>query len=145
MIFQSYCAGTKHLQPDDKEFMRLLKTVRPSMTSGELYRYVNDFFNVAGGTSKAAIQRSVQNDFDVRALTSAGERNIFIHPSTRSITLNWYLSIVKWWLIVFQRSGTHKHLYENSFTKVGWATTSKFERIPQFGDFLNKSLFISAL
>ena len=31
------------------------------MPTGELYKHVNDFCNVAGGTSLAAIHRALQN------------------------------------------------------------------------------------
>ena len=31
------------------------------MATGEVYRYVNEFCNVAGGTSNAAIQRALRN------------------------------------------------------------------------------------
>ena len=55
-------AGVKHLQPDDIQFVRFLKTNRPSMTNGELHKYVYEHCNVSGGTSKSAIQRVLKND-----------------------------------------------------------------------------------
>ncbi len=60
--FESHAGGSKHLQQDDVQFIRFLKTSRASMVTGELYKYVNDFCNVAGGTSKAAIHRALKND-----------------------------------------------------------------------------------
>ena len=36
-------SGVKHLQPEDLEFIEVLKTNRPLMTSGELLRNVNDY------------------------------------------------------------------------------------------------------
>jgi hypothetical protein len=32
------------------------------MTTGELYKHVNEFCDVAGGTSNSALQRAVQKD-----------------------------------------------------------------------------------
>lgn len=37
---------------------------RTMLATGELYKYVNDFCNVAGGTSKAAIHRVLKNDMN---------------------------------------------------------------------------------
>ena len=54
--------GSKHLQQADVEFVRLLKTHRPSMSTGELYRNVNEFCDVAGGTSKTELQRALKHD-----------------------------------------------------------------------------------
>ena len=34
------------------------------MPTGELYRHVNDFCNVSGGTSLAAIHRALQKDMN---------------------------------------------------------------------------------
>ena len=48
--FQSQAGGSKHLQPDDIELVQFLKTSRASMPTGELYKHVNDFCNIAGGT-----------------------------------------------------------------------------------------------
>ena len=62
--FQSQAGGSKHLQPDDIELIRFLKTSRASMATGELYEHVNDFCNVAGGTSLAAIHRVLQKDMN---------------------------------------------------------------------------------
>ena len=59
--YESLAAGSKHLQQDDLDFIRFLKTSRASMATGEVYRYVNEFCNVAGGTSNAAIQRALRN------------------------------------------------------------------------------------
>lgn len=57
--FESHAGGSKHLQPDDIELIRFLKTSRAYMATGELYKYVNDFCNVAGGTSNVAIHRAL--------------------------------------------------------------------------------------
>ena len=62
--FQSQTGGSKHLQPDDIELIRFLKTSRASMPKGELYKHVNDFCNVPGGTSLAAIHRALQKDMN---------------------------------------------------------------------------------
>ena len=56
---QGQAGGSTHLQPDDIELLRFLKTSGASMPTGELYKHVNDFCNVAGGTSLAAIHRSL--------------------------------------------------------------------------------------
>ena len=56
---QGQAGGSTHLQPDDIELLRFLKTSRASMPTGELYEHVNDFCNVASGTSLAAIHRSL--------------------------------------------------------------------------------------
>ena len=62
--FQIQAGGSKHLQPDDIELIRSLKTSRASMPTGELYKHVNDFCNVAGGTSLAAIHSALQKDMN---------------------------------------------------------------------------------
>ena len=64
--FQSQAGGSKQqvLQPDDIELIRFLKTSRASMPTGELYKHVNDFCNVAGGTSLAAIHRAPHKDMN---------------------------------------------------------------------------------
>ena len=62
--FQSQAGGSKHLKPDDIELIRFLKTSRASIPTGELYKHVNDFCNVAGGTSLAAIHRALQKDMN---------------------------------------------------------------------------------
>jgi len=62
--FQSHAGGSKHIQPEDIELIRFLKTSRASITMGELNKFVNQFCNVAGGTSLAAIHRTVQNDMN---------------------------------------------------------------------------------
>ena len=54
-------SGVKHLQPEDLEFIEVLKTNRPSMTSGELLRNVNDYCELPIGTSEPAINRAVLN------------------------------------------------------------------------------------
>ena len=59
--YESHAAGSKHLQQDDLDFIRFLKTSRASMATGEVYSYVNEFCNVASGTSNAAIQRALRN------------------------------------------------------------------------------------
>ena len=59
--YESHAAGSKHLQQDDLDFIQFLKTSRASMATGEVYRYVNEFCNVASGTSNAAIQRALRN------------------------------------------------------------------------------------
>ena len=53
-------SGVKHLQPEDLEFIEVLKTIRPSMKTGELLRNVNDYY-LPIGTSKPAINRAVCN------------------------------------------------------------------------------------
>mgnify|MGYP007058653621 CR=1 FL=1 len=40
---QGQAGGSTHLQPDDIELLRFLKTSRASMPTGELYKHVNDF------------------------------------------------------------------------------------------------------
>ena len=45
----------KYLQQAYIEFVTLLKTHRPSMSTGEVLRNVNEHCNVAGGTPKAAL------------------------------------------------------------------------------------------
>jgi len=67
--FESRASGSMHLQPDHLDFIRFLKTSRSSMSTGELYKHVNDYCNIAGGTSNAAIQRAVQNRMDDRKWT----------------------------------------------------------------------------
>ena len=62
--FQSQAGGSKHLQPDDIELIRFLKTSRASMPTGELYKHVNDFCNVAGGTSLTVIHRALRKDMN---------------------------------------------------------------------------------
>ena len=57
--FQSQAGGSKHLQPDDIELLRFLKTSRASMPTGELYEHVNDFCNVAGETFLDAIHKAL--------------------------------------------------------------------------------------
>ena len=59
--YESHASESKHLQQDDLDFIRFLKISRASMATGEVYRYVNEFCNVAGGTSNAAIQRALRN------------------------------------------------------------------------------------
>ena len=61
MRYESHSAGSKHLQQDDFDFIRFLKISRASMATGEVYWCVNEFCNVAGGTSNAAIQRALRN------------------------------------------------------------------------------------
>ena len=46
--FQGQAGGSKHLQPDDIELLRFWKTSRASVPTGELYKHLNDFCNVAG-------------------------------------------------------------------------------------------------
>ena len=50
--YESHAAGSKHLQQDDLNFMQLLKISRASMATGEVYRYVNEFFSAAGRNVK---------------------------------------------------------------------------------------------
>ena len=52
------------VQPDDIELLRFLKTSRASVSTSEPYKHVNDFCNVAGGTSLAAIHRALQKDMN---------------------------------------------------------------------------------
>ena len=60
----SRAAGVKHMQSDDIEFVRFLKTDRPSMTIGEIHKHVNEHCSIAGGTSKSAIQRVIKNSMN---------------------------------------------------------------------------------
>ena len=53
--------GVKHLQPEDLEFIEVLNTNRPSMTTGELLRNVNDYCDLPIGLSKPAVNRAVRN------------------------------------------------------------------------------------
>ena len=59
MKFQRQAGGSKHLLPDDIELLRFLKTSRASMPTGERYKHVNDFCNVASGISLAAIHKAL--------------------------------------------------------------------------------------
>ena len=59
---KSQAAGVKHLQPNDIQFIRFLKTSRPSMTTGEVHKHVNEHCNVSGDTSKSAIHRVLRNE-----------------------------------------------------------------------------------
>ena len=68
--FQSQAGGSKHLQPDDIELIPFLKTSRASMPTGELYKHVNDFCNVAGGTFLAVIHSALQKDINDGKWTS---------------------------------------------------------------------------
>ena len=63
--YESHAAGSKHLQQDDLDFIRFLKTSRAAMATGEVYRYVNEFCNAASGTSNAAIQRALRKHLTV--------------------------------------------------------------------------------
>ena len=62
--FQSWPGGSKHLEPDDIELLRFLKTSRASIPTVEPYTHVNLFCNVASGTSLAAIHRALQKDMN---------------------------------------------------------------------------------
>jgi transposase len=66
---QHTTSRVKHLQQDDIQFIRFLKTQRPSMTTGELYKHVDEFCNVPGGISTTSIRRTVQNDMDEKKWT----------------------------------------------------------------------------
>lgn len=57
---ESQASGSKHLQQDDIDFIRFLKTSRPSMSTGEVYKHLNEFGNVAGGTSYAGICQALK-------------------------------------------------------------------------------------
>ena len=52
--------GSRHLQQDDIDFIRFLKTSRASMSTGEIYKHLSEFGNIAGGTSFTAIQRALK-------------------------------------------------------------------------------------
>ena len=54
-------SGVKHLQPEDIEFIEVLKTNRPSMTTGKLLWNVKDYCDLPIGTSKPAINQAVRN------------------------------------------------------------------------------------
>ena len=56
----SKASGLKHLQQVDIEFIELLKTDKPSLTSGELLKETNQYCFIQGGTSKVALNRAVR-------------------------------------------------------------------------------------
>ena len=58
---KSCASGVKQLKPDDLEFIEVLKTDKPSMTSGEILKEVKRHCFIPGGTSKEAINRAVRN------------------------------------------------------------------------------------
>jgi hypothetical protein len=62
--FESRPSGSKHLQQDDIDFIRFLKTHRPSMSTGELYTHLNEFGNVVSGTSYSGVRRVLKYHMD---------------------------------------------------------------------------------
>jgi len=57
---KSKASGVKNLQTDDLEFIEFLKTDRPSLTSGELLKEINEYCNIPAGTNNVAINRAVR-------------------------------------------------------------------------------------
>ena len=51
----------RRLQPHDLDFIKFLKTDRPSLTSGELLRELNEYSQIPGGVSHVTINRTVRN------------------------------------------------------------------------------------
>ena len=58
---KSCASGVKHLKPEDLEFIKFLKTDKPSMTSGELLKEVTEHCFIPGGISKETLNRTVRN------------------------------------------------------------------------------------
>ncbi len=54
-------AGVTILQTHDLDFIELLKTGKPSLTSGELLNEVNEYCDIPGGVSTVTINRAVRN------------------------------------------------------------------------------------
>ena len=52
--------GARSLQPDDIDFIEFLKTDRPSLTSGELLKEINEYCEIPGGVSTVTINRAVR-------------------------------------------------------------------------------------
>ncbi|XP_078382244.1 uncharacterized protein LOC144664917 [Oculina patagonica] len=63
-ITERHTAGVKHIQQDDVDFIRFLKTDRASMTIGELHKHISEHCDIPGGTSNSAIQRELRNMTD---------------------------------------------------------------------------------
>ena len=60
---QDYTHPDDHNLPNyDIQFVRFLKTNRPSLTTGELHKHVQQHCIVSRGTSKSATQRVLKND-----------------------------------------------------------------------------------
>ena len=54
---KSCASGVKHLKREDLDFIELLKTDKPSMTSGDLLKEVKRYCVIPEGTSREAINR----------------------------------------------------------------------------------------
>ena len=63
---KSCASGAKQLKPEDLEFIEVLKTDKPSMTSGEILKEVKQHCFIPGGTSKETINTAVRNFTDAR-------------------------------------------------------------------------------
>lgn len=60
-ITERHTASVKHIQQDDIDFIRFLKTDRASVTIGELHKHISEHCDICGGTSNSAIKRELQN------------------------------------------------------------------------------------
>lgn len=57
---QTQASGVKSLQTDDIKFIELLKTDKPSLTSGELLKEINEYCLIPGGTNELTVNRAVR-------------------------------------------------------------------------------------
>ena len=75
-------SGVKHLQQDHIEFIELLKSDKPSLTSGELLNEVNQYCFIQGGTSKEALNRVVRTSMHEGKWT----RKRMVRPAAEKFT-----------------------------------------------------------
>ena len=78
--FQGQTGGSKHLEPDDIELLRYLKTSRASMPTGELYKHVNDNYTETSGSE---LHLSVIADSSMCFTVNEEDLKLLLIPSSR--------------------------------------------------------------
>ena len=81
---KSLATGVRCLQTDDLDFIEFLKTDRPSLTSGELLREVNEHCQIPGGVSTVTINRAVRTSMH----EGKWSRKIMTRPAAEKFTDN---------------------------------------------------------
>ena len=81
---KSLATGVRCLQTDDLDFIEFLKTDRPSLTSGELLREVNEHCQIPGGVSTVTINRAVRTSMH----EGKWSRKVMTRPAAEKFTDN---------------------------------------------------------